>query len=68
MEEFKHLSTEELEKLWNEKRLSLKTTSDKKVFQEGLDEVYAMKKELDRRKGIKNPTEDVNFSKEYLTD
>jgi len=68
MEEFKHLSTEELEKLWNEKRLSLKITSDKKVFQEGLDEVYAMKKELDRRKGIKNPTEDVNFSKEYLTD
>ena len=68
MSNYKDISTSELEKMWNERRLSLKISSDPSVFRKGMDEVFAMRRELDRRLGEKKPSVDVNFEREYVTD
>lgn len=63
--DYKSIPTPELERMWNEKRLSIRIG---KYFQEDMNEVYAMRKELDRRAGNEIPPVFVNFEKENLTD
>lgn len=46
---------------------TLATSDLEAMLKKRLDECYAIRQELSRRKGEKKPTTDVNFS-EYLTD
>lgn len=65
MSKFRDVPTPELERMWNEKRLSLKIGAG---FRERLDDVYEMRRELDRRRGEVPQAKDVDFGKEYVTD
>lgn len=62
---YKNIPTQELEKMWNEKRLSI---TGGPGFRKDMDEVFSMKKELDRRKGDIPKGQQVNFEQQYLTD
>lgn len=66
MSKYRDVPTPELERMWNEKRLSLKIGAG---FRDGLDDVYEMRQELDRRKGekVESPRV-VDFEGEYTTD
>lgn len=68
MSKYRDVPTTELERMWNEKRLSLKIGADSSVFRGELDEVYEMRRELDRRRGEVPQAKDVDFGKEYVTD
>lgn len=61
MRKYRDIPLEELEKMWNERRMHIRIgTSD-------MDEVFEMRREIDRRKGNHNPSTDVNYES-YLTD
>lgn len=62
---YSDIPTSILEKMWNDKRLHIRMG---KQMEKDLHEAFAMRKELDRRKGETNPSANVVFDKEYLTD
>lgn len=66
--DYKGIPTPELERMWNERRLSMKIGADRSMFRRDMEEVYAMRRELDRRRGDVAPSSDVNFEQKYLTD
>lgn len=68
MKDYKSLSLPELVKKWQKKRMKLAQTDDKNRKFEDIEELFAMRKEIDRRKGEKKPTVNINFADEYLTD
>lgn len=63
--DYKKIETPELKRLWEAQRNKVVNHSH---TQGDLDELFAMKKELDRRKGEKNPIVDINFEQHYTTD
>ena len=68
MEDYKTIPITELVRRWREKRLEIaKQDEDKRSFKD-VSELFAMRKEIDRRKGDTNPTAEVNFEQDYLTD
>ena len=54
--------------MWQSKRLDIAKAKDGKPAFEDVEELFAMRRELDRRSGKKNPTIEVNFEEDYLTD
>lgn len=64
MAKYKHIPTEKLEQMWNQRRLRLRMGEH---FKSDMDEVYEMRRELDRRRGDTPPGEEINFEK-YTTD
>ena len=66
--QYRNTPTEQLEKMWNDKRLSLAIGAKGRDFQKDLDAVFEMRQELDRRKGERLPTTSIEFSEEYTTD
>ena len=60
IKDYKSIPTPELERMWDKKRMSIRIGEH---FREDLDDVYAMRKELDRRAGNEIPPVFVNFEK-----
>ena len=57
-----------LEAEWAEKRRRIAELKPEDRLPSDMDELFSMRKEIERRKGNKNPVVNVNFSEEYLTD
>lgn len=57
-----------LEAKWAEKRRRIAELKPEDRLPSDMDELFSMRKEIERRKGNKNPVVNVNFSEEYLTD
>ena len=53
-----------LESMWREK---CRHISEGHRMPGDMDEVFLMRRELDKRMGVRNPTTEVNYEK-YLTD
>ncbi len=62
-EAYRSVPTAELLVMWAREKERIVRTGD-----EDFSVLLAMRRELDRRKGVRRPTVDVNFSKDYLTD
>lgn len=72
---YRDLSDSELTQLWGELRERIlaakavqKPGEAPAVSQEDWDAAFAMRKEIDRRRGDTNPTTDVDFEGKYTTD
>lgn len=61
---FSNIPTAMLEAMWNQKRLHIRMGSN---MQKDLEDAFAMRRELDKRLGVKNPTTEVDYEK-YTTD
>ena len=57
----------ELERVWEEKRRRIVELPSCDRLPMDMEELLSMRREIDKRKGIANPTVDVNFSEDYLT-
>lgn len=62
---YKDIPTQELKKLWEQQRNKVVNHSHS---QADYDILFEMRKELDRRKGERNPQVDINFEQNYTTD
>ena len=65
MSKYSDISTEELRKRWETQRTKVVNHTHS---QADLDELLAMRKELDKRNGEKNPIIDYNFVQNNTTD
>ena len=65
MSKYSDISTEELRKRWETQRTKVVNHTHS---QADLDELLAMRKELDKRNGEKNPSIDYNFVQNNTTD
>lgn len=63
-EEYRRMSLSDLEDRWN--RLRLKVESQGGGLRD-IDELYSLRREIDRRGGEKNPSVEVNFE-DYVKD
>ena len=63
---YRDVPTVELERMWERERERLLAKEDAIIAD--YDGLFAMRRELDRRKDEPKRVVDVNFSKDYLTD
>ena len=68
MKNLKEFSNEDLVALWWEKKEAIRNKGIENCTQEDMDELLAMKREIDKRKGERPPQIHVNFEEKYLTD
>ena len=66
MSGYADIPTEALERMWRIERDRL--SRDKDAVVGDYDALFAMRRELDRRKDEPKPSANVNFADEYLTD
>lgn len=57
-----------LEAMWDEKRRRIAELPACDRLPSEMEELFTMRREIDKRKGYRNPIVDINFSEEYLTD
>ena len=57
-----------LEEMWAEKRRRIAELPPDDISPSETEELLSMRREIDKRKDVRNPIVDVNFSEEYLTD
>ena len=63
---YKSITTPVLQKMWEREKARLEAKADAVISD--YDDLLAMRRELDRRRGYGNPPASVDFSKEYTTD
>lgn len=65
--DYKSLSTSDLIRKWERKRDQIAGKKPSERMIDELDELMALRREIDRRRGVRNPTVDVNFE-DYVKD
>ena len=65
--DYKSLSTSDLIRKWERKRDRIAGKKPSERMIDELDELMALRREIDRRRGVKNPTVEVNFE-DYVKD
>lgn len=64
MSNYSNIPTPMLESMWREKCRHIR---EGHRLPGDMDEVFLMRRELDKRSGVRNPTTEINYEK-YLTD
>ena len=59
-----NIPTSMLEVMWKQKCIQIRMGSK---MAKDLEDAFAMRRELDKRKGVKNPTTEIDYEK-YITD
>lgn len=65
--DYKYLSTSDLIRKWERKRDRIAGKKPSERMIDELDELMALRREIDRRRGVRNPTVEVNFE-DYVKD
>ena len=65
--DYKSLSTSDLIRKWERKRDRIAGKKPSERMIDELDELMAMRREIDCRRGVRNPTVEVNFE-DYVKD
>ena len=68
MSKYSNMAFDALQFMWEEKRRRIAELPFKDRLPKDIEELTAMRKEIDKRKDIRKPSASVDFASDYLTD